>query len=370
MRRVLIISIDNMSPLNSGYRKSANGRILEHPNDVDLLIVEMDIGENSKIKTVPHRSNVCYIKLYHPWTTTRLKKSVYSIRTLFSRLPRLMKMYSSRVFRRNISRIIEDFRPTEIVFESVMGFYAVDESVDIRKTINSMDILNNYLLEMSRNSVGLIKKAFYWMDYLKSLLVERCVFADKRIKHIFLTQNDAEYYHRKFGTLYELATNKLFVERVEHKPNTSAPFFLFAGSPEFSQNYAAIEWYSEKVYPQIQASRCNPILLVTGRCSEETLRTLSKYPFLKILGEISVSELMNLQITCQALLSPIVGGTGIKVKNLEAVQMGIPVIMTPHSAKGIEATSNAFVSETDSPRDFAKLIVQYIANNDIKGMRN
>jgi len=365
MSRVLIVSIDTLFPLTSGYRKSVYGRALELSDTNDIEVLEFDVGENNckypSSSFLPGKIT----RVFHQMTGNRFKKNVWNLISIFSWYPRLMFFYTSASFKSAMASAIDKFKPEVIYLESIWLAMLVPRSFKGEIVLVSHDILNEYLKEMSKTAARRFNRVAFYVDYLKSMWVEYWTYKHNDFTHLFLAEHDAEYYAGKYGIKYSLATNNLGLSIVERSPDVENPFFLYAGSLIFNQNYSAMKWYCEIIYPQLLkfGLKFIPRIIVTGKYNDLCRRRFEKYPFVELSGELSENDLVGLQKRCLAMLSPITCGSGIKIKNLEATQKGIPVIMTPHSAKGVGVSQNAIVAASDSYFDYAIKIADLLRHD-------
>ncbi|HFM4832351.1 TPA: hypothetical protein ACG7N9_004883, partial [Escherichia coli] len=76
-------------------------------------------------------------------------------------------------------------------------------------------------------------------------------------------------------------------------------------------------------------------------------------------GELDFSTYNKLSSTCLCVIAPITTGTGIKIKILEAVQKGIPVLTTKFASKGI-CSDLCFYCEEDTDTNFVNLINSFL----------
>lgn len=355
MNKVLFISIDTIFPLTSGYRKSVFGRICEASSNATVYVIEFDIGENNAALAPEGFGNATFLRVFHPWTSSRWKKSILNVISCFSLLPRLMYIYASRKFTEAVASTIADLHPDSIIIESIWCAHLVPKSFNGSVTLVSHDIAGDYLLEMSKNSLTLLKRLAFRLDAIKLRRIERSIYANKSLQHVFLTREDQAWYSRVYSIQNSsVATNDLSVKKIYRSPNFTDSFFLYAGSLTFSQNYSAILWYAEHIYPLLcSLQKTVPPVIVTGKTNQSIISSFRKFSFINFSGELSELELEDMQSRCLAMLSPIVSGSGIKIKNLEAVQKGVPVIMTPFSARGINPSDSSFIAESDSAKSFA-----------------
>lgn len=366
----LFISIDTIFPPNSGYRKSVLGRIHESVlNGDQTFVIEFDIGENNTTPSIFQGAD--FFRFYHPWTRSRFRKNLANFLSLFSPLTRLQQFYSHTHFQSNISTLIEAIAPDEIIFESLWLSSSIPDHSESTLILVSHDNATQYLYEMAHTSSTFFKRIMFYIDYLKLKRTERGIYTPPHLQHVFLTEADRIFYTNEYQiTRTQLATNLLYLPIPVKRKNPSENFFLFTGSILFAQNEYALRWYADKVIPAFRALSQGieiPILYVTGKITPEKIKPFEHFRFIQFLGELSEEELVAKQASCLALLSPIITGTGIKIKNLEAAQKSIPVIMTPHSAQGIPNGANTIIAASDSPEDYALTLFKYLHSslNDV-----
>jgi len=129
-----------------------------------------------------------------------------------------------------------------------------------------------------------------------------------------------------------------------HYPQASLdgpPTAGLIGTAAWPPTAAAARRLAARVWPRVRVRDAQ--LCVAGRGMDEL--GLPSGPGLTVTGEVhsSASFLAELSL----LLYPLARGSGVKVKVLEAIACGVPVVTTPAGAEGIEAGEGVIVAETD-----------------------
>lgn len=119
-----------------------------------------------------------------------------------------------------------------------------------------------------------------------------------------------------------------------------------------SPNGDGLVWFATEVLPHIVAEVPWVRLRVTGTLPE-ALRYLEG-PNLQ--GEGFVPDLRAFYASLRVAVAPLRFGAGVKLKTVEAVQHGVPVVATTVGAEGLEALGTA-VCVHDEPRAFAAAVV-------------
>ncbi len=135
-----------------------------------------------------------------------------------------------------------------------------------------------------------------------------------------------------------LVTMPLGVELpgIAWSPAADAPArILFLGSFQHPPNRAAAAALCERIWPRICDGLPDWELVLAGPGSDVFLaeRTRRAAPRIRALG--FVDDLAGLFAGCRLFAAPLFEGGGIKIKILEAMARGLPVVTTPVGVEGI-----------------------------------
>ena len=139
--------------------------------------------------------------------------------------------------------------------------------------------------------------------------------------------------------------------------------FCFYGAWNRTENSTGFEWFLENVYPKLLDSADFQFVVIGGGMTERLKSKISAYKNFKILGfvENPVVEIAK----CQALVAPLFKGAGVKVKVIDALSSGTPVIGTEIAFEGIEDNSKnqLFLKASASEKkELAKKIADVFTN--------
>ena len=135
------------------------------------------------------------------------------------------------------------------------------------------------------------------------------------------------------------------------KPDGRVPdTLLFLGSFRHVPNVEALDWFLQHVFPIILQKRPSVRLILIG----------SDAPPRHSLPDIANIELVGFVEDVRVALSeyavficPILSGSGVRVKLLEAFAAGIPVVSTVVGAEGLTEQHGEICALADDPGDFA-----------------
>jgi O-antigen biosynthesis protein len=139
------------------------------------------------------------------------------------------------------------------------------------------------------------------------------------------------------------------------------PFtMLFLGSFRHDPNRVAMDWFVNEVMPLILKARPEARLVVAGSDPPPGHAYSDFNGALELLG--FVDEVRVPLGRYSVFICPILSGSGVRVKLLEAFAAGIPVVSTRVGAEGLAGDDGEFCSLADTPQGFAERVLFLFEN--------
>ena len=135
---------------------------------------------------------------------------------------------------------------------------------------------------------------------------------------------------------------------------------LFLGSFRHQPNRVAMDWFVQEVLPKILAIRPDARLVIAGSDPPPEHAYSDFSGALQVLGY--VEDVREVFAKYAVFVCPILSGSGVRVKLLEAFAAGIPVVSTTVGAEGLAGKDGEFCLLADSPDLFAKHVVELFEN--------
>jgi glycosyltransferase involved in cell wall biosynthesis len=169
-------------------------------------------------------------------------------------------------------------------------------------------------------------------------------------------QHEAAVLQKYFGERAMMVSH--FVLPVEAVDDTAlrARNILFVAS-KHRANVEGLEWFAREVYPHLQSWLKPEQVVVAGNIRGVLGHRL---PF-RFLGP--VDDLAPLYRNARLAISPILTGTGLKCKNVDAFAFGKPVVTTCFGAMGMEHANGVAQLAAETPVDFAAEVTR-LMNDD------
>ena len=210
---------------------------------------------------------------------------------------------------------------------------------------------------------GAVRKSKAAFEYLRALRYELSILP--KFDRIQICSPENRDYLLSF--LPELR-NKLddnragiATSRYQFRPDGREPeTMLFLGSFRHLPNQEALDWFVRKALPGILKRSPAARLVIVG-AEPPPRHSLPDLPgSIELRGYVEdVREPLG---RYAVFVCPILSGSGMRVKLLEAFAAGIPVVSTRLGAEGLTASDGEICALADDPAEFADKILELFAN--------
>lgn len=115
-------------------------------------------------------------------------------------------------------------------------------------------------------------------------------------------------------------------------PNCIKPYFVFLAMWKRLDNYEGLKWFIDNVYPRLNSNF--EFKIIGASLPENIVKDIESLRNVTYCGFMdNPYEIMR---NAMALISPLFNGAGVKVKVLDSIAIGLPVIGTTLSFEGID----------------------------------
>ncbi|MDA8156888.1 MAG: glycosyltransferase [Actinomycetota bacterium] len=151
-----------------------------------------------------------------------------------------------------------------------------------------------------------------------------------------------------------------FYKMVPAKPGRNS--ILFVGILDYAPNADAVLYFSKEIFPRIAAQNPGMDFYVIGRNPTQQIRQLAGNPGIKVVCH--AADLRPYYERCFAAVVPLRSGGGTRLKILEAMAMGMPVVTTSVGCEGIDVTDGENILIADSPGEFASNVIKIFSDRN------
>lgn len=162
----------------------------------------------------------------------------------------------------------------------------------------------------------------------------------------------------------EVISNGVDIEHYQPASrNPRAYTLLYNGALTYGANLDAVRFYASEIYPILAHKVPSVKLRVTGRTEGVDLDGIADCPGIELTGY--VDDIRTELNTAAACIVPLRIGGGSRLKILEAMAAGVPVISTTMGIEGINAVHGEHAMIVDAPSEIADAIEKVLKNPDI-----
>lgn len=139
---------------------------------------------------------------------------------------------------------------------------------------------------------------------------------------------------------------------------------LFCGSLDYYPNEEGLIWFYEHVFPLIKKAIPEVVLTLVGR-SEKNEKNQKLWNDPSVCVEGMVASLQPFYYRAGVCIAPLLSGSGTRLKILEAMSFGNPVVSTSVGAEGINIIQGKHLLIADDPFAFAGMVIDLLHDQDL-----
>jgi glycosyltransferase involved in cell wall biosynthesis len=281
-----------------------------------------------------------------------------------SRLPRSVIDTQSAEMARLVARAAEHVRPDLVVASQVgMAPYALMVN-GASRILEEVELgLMHHQIDIAPNAVGRWRRRMTWLKfthYVSSLIRQFDAFtvvSDRELRMMSELGMDVSRGH--------VVSNGVDVRRYGGDFGAPRPNELvYAGALTFQANYDAVGYFLSDIYPLVKAA-CHAVTFsVTGKHDGVPMQHLRLDPSVRITGYLD--DVRPRIAQSWASMVPLRMGGGTRLKILESLALGTPIVATSKGAEGLDLVHGEDILIADRPRDFADAAIRLIGDAPLR----
>jgi polysaccharide biosynthesis protein PslH len=281
------------------------------------------------------------------------------IKSFFSCKPLQVGYFYSCKAKRKISNLIREIMPDHI-FCQLLRVAEYVKDIDIPKTIDYQDVFSKGY-ERQASSVSWILKPIFKRE---ARLLKRYEFRifDWFDQHSIISlpdRSEIDHPNRDSISIIHNGVDLNYFKPTETAKNID---ILFTGNMNYPPNVLGVEFLINDVIPILNKLKPGLKVLIAGvNPSRKVLALASKQ--VEVTGW--VEDIRNAYNRSRLFVAPMMIGTGLQNKLLEAMAMKLPCITSHLANAALEAVPGEQILVCESPEEYVKEIIILLENNDI-----
>ena len=246
-----------------------------------------------------------------------------------------------------------------IITDMPMAFYVKNSSLP--KIVYAFDAVSDYNHRMYLKSESITSKMYWYMNYLKIHNYEKvynnfdsCILVNRKDKNIL---------EKDIHIPLSVVPNGVDTEFFKNESVDDEVKLVFLGDMSTPPNNDAVKHFVDKIYNHVLDKR-NVDFYIVGRNPSAYVKSLEAHPHITVTG--AVDDVRSYLGRGTIFITPMISGTGIKNKILEAMSMNLAVVSTSTGISGISAEDNVEFLLADSDEDFADRIISLVDDKSLR----
>lgn len=171
---------------------------------------------------------------------------------------------------------------------------------------------------------------------------------------IFVIENGVDAAHYSDEQLEQAHAARLTQQAASDSPNR----IVFVGSMDYHANIDGAVSFSREVWPRLRERKPDLTFTIVGRDPSPEVRELESLPGIEVTG--TVGDVRPYYREAIAAIVPLKVGGGSRLKILEAMAAGVPVISTVLGAEGLEVEHGKNILIADTNEKMIEAILRLI----------
>jgi glycosyltransferase involved in cell wall biosynthesis len=143
-----------------------------------------------------------------------------------------------------------------------------------------------------------------------------------------------------------------------------ADTLIYPGALSYDANFDAMAYFLGAIWPRLRAARPGVRLRVTGRAAQEQIAALPAADGVEFTGYLD--DVRPAVARAWAEVVPLRKGGGTRLKVLEALALGTPVVSTPKGVEGLDLEDGRHVLVADTAAGFAAATERLLGQPELR----
>lgn len=139
---------------------------------------------------------------------------------------------------------------------------------------------------------------------------------------------------------------------------------VFTGAMDYPPNVDAVLWFVDAILPHLQARHAGLTFDIVGAKPAARVLALRGRPGVNVTGE--VPDIRPYVCRAAAFVAPLRSGGGTRLKILQSMALGCPVISTRIGAEGLDVADGETVLFAEDAAQFAERLTQLLDSADLR----
>jgi len=287
-------------------------------------------------------------------------------KSVFTKDPYSVNVLKSREMHRTITEITSNVEFDIVHFDTIGLAEYYDDAGTVPKILNHHNIESHLMKRRSYIERNILKKLYYKIEASKLRKYESR-HASRFDINITVSEDDKRLLQQLIpGCRIAVVPNGVDTDYFTKRNKQPVPkSLLFVGGMNWYPNRDAILYFCRQIWPLLTKEIPDVSLTVVGAQPPRTLLTLAQTdPRITVTG--FVDDVRPYFTNAEVCICPMRDGGGTRLKILDTLSMGTPLVSTTIGCEGIHLTPEQHVLLADTPSQFVGQITRLFHSPELR----
>jgi glycosyltransferase involved in cell wall biosynthesis len=342
-------------PLEKGDKLRAYYQIKELSADYEIFLIAVS---EKKIGIAELKQLEEYCSAIHIVRISKLSILINLFVCLFSNKPFQVGYFYSLKGHLKVKRLLKETQPKHIYCQLIRATEYVKDYHACPKTLDYMDALSKGI-ERRISKASWYSKWLFISETKRLKLYERSVF-DYFENKIIISDQDRELILHPQKQQIMIIPNGIDQRFFESLSTKKEYDLVFIGNLSYAPNIEAVEFISNEILNERKDLNC----LISGATPHPTVQRICKSNN-NITLQGWIEDIREAYCKGRIFIAPMMIGTGMQNKLLEAMALGIPCITTSLANNAIKAIHGESIIVANTKNEFIEAIDLLLKNDEL-----
>lgn len=364
MNKILFLTTEIPFPLDNGGKIRTYNLIkaLSVENKIDLICFSEEKNNDESIKSLNEFcENIDIVNKIFTNSTSKRILIANVFKSVISNKPFIVRKFIDKRYKSLIGKKLNENKYNTIVMDhlNICGYLDIIKEHNVILSQHNCEFL--ILKRRYEEETNFMKQMYLRFEYIKTKSYERKICSNVN-KVIMLTKEDKQSIvdDKYKGNNIEILPIVIENNYIKKNINKKVSKLLFLGTMSWYPNEQGIVWFLENVWNELKVTNPDMKIYIVGKNPSNKIKEFKDEDII-VTGYV---DDINVYIEkCDACIVPLFIGGGMRVKILECMSKGMPVISTTIGAEGIKVTNGEDILIADNKIEFME---QINALNDVE----
>lgn len=280
-------------------------------------------------------------------------------KSFFSGKPFQTGYFYSKNAQHKINELVNKFKPDHIYCQLIRVTEYIKAYHDIPKTIDYMDAFSTGIERRIKNAPWYLK-LFLKLESNRLKKYETAIFDHFNNKTIITTQDKTLIKHPRNNEIVVIpnGVDTDFFQPLSLKKEYD---LVFTGNMNYPPNINSAEFLVKKILPLILKKYPDVTLLISGVTPSRSVLALQSK---NVTVSGWIKDIRESYAKSKIFIAPMLIGTGLQNKLLEAMSMRLPCITSQLANNALDATNGENILIGNTPLEYANHIIHLLENEE------